>query len=466
MKGLNQQHRSNPHHGMTTFLIIWFGQAVSMLGTGMTRFALLIWAYRQTGQATTLALLGFFSFAVFVIVSPIAGVWADRWDRRRVMLLADGGAGLITFGFLLLFLSGDLHIWHLYLGEALTGFFEAFQNPAYNASMSVLVRRDQLGRANGLRSLSYETTNILAPVLGGLLLAPLDLDGIMIIDLSTFGAAALTLLIVRIPRPVVSAEGVEADAARGWRAITFGARYIARRPGLLGLTLIFAQIHLLAALTYFGILAPMVLARSGGDELALSGVQAAMGIGGVVGGLIMTIWGGPRRRIHGVLAFCAASFLFGDLLFAAGRTPTAWIAAGFTAAFFIPFIGSSNRAIWQAKVPQDVQGRVLGAAFALQQITRPVGYLLAGPLADRVFEPALMPGGALSGSFGWLVGTGSGAGMGLMFVGTAILGSTSCLAGCLWPALRYVESDLPDADVPVSVERVISGDLLPDPAAD
>ncbi|MBN1564382.1 MAG: MFS transporter [Anaerolineae bacterium] len=456
---------------MTTFLIIWFGQAVSMLGTGLTRFALLIWAYRQTGQATTLALLGFFSFAVFVIVSPLAGVWADRWDRRRVMLLADAGAGAITLGFLLLFLSGELHIWHLYLGEALTGFCEAFQRPAYNASMSVLVSREQLGRANGLRSLSYETTNILSPVLGGLLLVPLGLAGIMVIDLITFGAAVITLLIVWIPRPVRSAEGQAADAAQGWRALTFGMRYIAQRPGLLGLTLIFAQIHLLAALTYFGILAPMVLARGGNDELALSGVQAAMGVGGVVGGLIMTIWGGPRKRIHGVLAFCAASFLFGDLLFAVGRNATAWIAAGFTAAVFIPFIGSSNTAIWQAKVPQDVQGRVLGAAFALQQMTRPVGYLLAGPLADRIFEPALMPGGALSGSLGWLVGTGAGAGMGLMFLGTATLGFVSCMSGYLWPALRNVESDLPDADVvEVAViggdERVIGGDLLPELAAD
>lgn len=223
-------------------------------------------------------------------------------------------------------------------------------------------------------------------------------------------------------------------------------RYIVRRPGLLGLNAIFMLIFLFASLTYFSTLAPMVLARSGGDELVLAGVQAALGVGGIAGGIVLAIWGGPRRKLHGILAFCAASFLCGDLVFALGRTPAAWFAAAFIASFFLPFVTSAHRALWQAKVPHDIQGRVLGTAFAMQQLTRPLGYLLGGPLADHVFEPVMMPGGALSGVFGGLTGTGPGAGIGLMFLGTALLGTASCLSGYLWRAVRRVEDDLPDAD--------------------
>jgi DHA3 family macrolide efflux protein-like MFS transporter len=440
--------------GMQTFVIIWFGQAVSLLGTAMTRFALPIWAYQQTGKATTLALLGFFSFIVYVPLGPLAGVWADRWDRRRVMIVADSGAALVTVGLLALYAAGHLHIWHLYAGEVLSGMFEAFQTPAYSASMSVLVPRGQLGRANGLRSLSYETTNILAPVGAGLLLVTIGLGGIMLIDIVTCSAAVSSLFVIRIPRPAISSEG-RAAAGSGWRQeMTFGVRYIRERPGLISLAVVHSLILLYASMTYYGLMPAMILARTGGDELAVSSVQSMLGIGGIIGGIMLTVWGGPRRKIHGQLAFCAASFLMGDLWFAMGRTPFAWTLAGFAAAFWIPFIGSANTSIWQSKVPHDVQGKVLGAAFALQQATRPVGYLLAGPLADHFFEPGMVSGGALSGIFGGLTGTGPGAGIAVMFLFTAVMGTVTCLGGYLVPALRNVETDLPD------VEHAPLGDVV------
>ncbi len=439
------------HRGTHIFMIIWTGQALSTLGTAMTRFALLIWAYDQTGRATTLALLGFFSFIVYVVVGPAAGVLVDRWDRRRVMLAADLSAGLITLSFLALYSTGELRIWHLYAGEALTGFFEAFQHPAYNASMSVLVPRAQLSRFNGLRSLSWDATNILAPVLAGLMLHGIGLGSVMLVDLGTLGAAVISLLSVQIPRPCASREGSQARELGLRRELAFGTQYILQRPGLLGLTVIYMLIFLYAGITYFGVLPAMILARSGGRELVLSSVQSALGVGGIVGGVVVTIWDGPKRKIHGVLAFCAASFLLGDTLFAAGRTPPAWIAAAFASAFFIPFMTSAQRAIWQSKVPPDIQGRVLAAAFAWGQVTRPLGYLLAGPLADRVFEPAMMPGGTLDSIFGGLVGVGPGAGMGLMFLLTAALGCASCLGAYLFAPLRRIDTDLPDYDaVPAS----------------
>jgi len=283
-------------------------------------------------------------------------------------------------------------------------------------------------------------------VLAGLMLHSAGLRSVMLVDLGTLCAAVVTLLVVRIPRPAETSTGSQARALGLRHELAFGTRYILQRPGLLGLTVIYMLIFLYAGITYFGVLPAMILARSGGRELVLSSVQSALGVGGVVGGIVVTIWGGPKRKIHGVLASCAASFLAGDLLFAAGRTPEAWIAAAFATAFFIPFMTSAQRSLWQSKVPLDIQGRVLAAAFAWGQVTRPLGYLLAGPLADQVFEPAMQSGGALTGIFGGLVGTGPGAGMGLMFFFTAMLGSASCLGAYLFAPLRTIDTTLPDYD--------------------
>jgi MFS family permease len=437
--------------GMQIFTLVWFGQLVSMLGTAMTRFALLIWAYQQTGDATTLALLGFFSYILFLAFSPIAGVLVDRWDRRWVMILTDGGAGIMTLLMLILYSTGHLQIWHLYLLEALTGAFEAFQRPAYSAASSVLVPKERYARINGMRSLSEGVSQVFAPFFAGLVLRLVDINGVMVIDLATFLVAMVTLLIVRFPRPEVSADGA---AARGnvRHEMAYGFRYIFQRPGLLGLLLIFTGVNLFAALTYYGVMPAMILARSDGDELALATVQSGLGIAAIIGGLVVSTIGLPKKRIHAALGFTAISFMFGDFLFAVGRTIPAWLVAALVAAFFIPLLVSGERAIWQSKVAPDVQGRVFAARDMLRTAMAPLGYLLAGPLADRVLEPAMAVGGSLADKFGWLVGTGPGAGMALMFVGTATLGTIISASGYLFRPIREIEAELPDYDMLSDIE--------------
>lgn len=366
------------------------------------------------------------------------------------MFFADTASATMTFSLLLLYLNGSLDIWHLYIAEALTGAFDAFQVPAYTASVTTLVPKSQYARASGLRSLAFTTSQVVAPPLAGLVLAAFQLPGVLLLDLLTFGVALATLALVRIPRPVRSEEGARVNEQSFWGQIKFGFNYIWARPGLAYLLVVFMAINFAAALTYFGVMNAMVLARTPGTDaqkaLALAGVQSALGVAGVLGGLAISAWGGPKRKIHGILAYGAVSFLFGDFLMGVGRTPMAWMAAAVVSAIFIPFIVSCDRAIWQAKVAPDVQGRVFGVQAMFRQMMLPIGYLMAGPLADRVFGPAMMPGGAWADTFGGLVGTGEGAGMGLMFVGTALLGAVFCLSGYLIPAVRRVEIDLPDHD--------------------
>jgi len=448
MAGSNTRQRSS---GMGTFVFIWIGQAVSMLGTGMTQFALTIWAYQLTGSATALALVGFFSYAPVVLVSPLAGALVDRWNRKLVMMLSDLAAGLSTIAVFILYSTGRLEIWHLYVTGAFAAVFGAFQFPAFSAAMSLMVPKEQYTRANGLVSLAESATMIVAPVLAGILLTVIGISGILVIDMVTFVFAVLCVAVVFIPQPEVSETGREAQGNL-WRESIYGFQYIWRRKSLLGIQLTFTISNFFFTIGMV-LIAPMVLARTGNNELALGTVQSFLGVGGVVGAVLLSAWGGPKRRIHGVLAGFILSSLLGQSLMGIGQSVPVWSLAAFCSMFFLPFINGSNQSIWQSKVAPDVQGRVFATRRLIGQISGPLGMLIGGPLADRVFEPAMSAGGSLATVFGPLVGTGTGAGMALILVFTGILGAIGGVIGYLVPAIRNAESIMPDHDAAAMAER-------------
>jgi DHA3 family macrolide efflux protein-like MFS transporter len=433
----------NQPTGLRSFVAVWFGQVISLLGSAMTWFALMIWAYDSTGRATPLALLGAFSFGATILFSPIAGALVDRWNRKLVMLLSDTTAGLATLVVLVLYLTGTLQIWHLYVIGLLAGIFQAFQYPAYAAAVTLMVPKAHYARASAMLELAWSASSVLAPLLAGLLLGRIGIEGIMALDLLTFLFAIGTLLIVAVPQPARSSAASEAKGTI-WKESGYGFRYIWKRPSLFGFMVLFAVGNLVdyAGFTLF---APMVLARTGGNELILGSVQSVGAIGGVVGGALLTMWGGSKRRIHGVLTGWALSSL-GILLMGVGRGLPIWLVASFAYAFFEPFVNGSSQAIWQVKVAPDVQGRVFATQFLLSQITMPIAMLLVGPLADHIFEPAMMPGGSLADAFGWLVGLGPGAGMALLCVFAGLLATIIPLLGYTVPLVRDVEVLLPDHD--------------------
>lgn len=433
--------------GLPAFTVVWAGQMVSMLGTGMTRFAITIWAWEVTGEATTLALVGFFSFGPAILMSPIAGALVDRWNRKLVMMLSDLAAGLSAIALLLLFVSGNLQVWHLYVAGAFAGAFEAFQFPAYSAAVSTMLPKSQYGRANGMLQLIEPTSLIASPLLAGLLLPAIHLNGILALDIATFLVAIGSLLVIGISRPAATDAGRQGKGNL-WQESIYGFHYIFQRPSLLGLQLVFFAGNFLSAIVL--VLVPaMILARTGNNELILASVQSALGVGGIVGGLVLSLWGGPQRRIHSLLISWILAGLLGELAMGLGQTLTVWVFAHFATGFFIPFINGSNQAIWQAKVAPDVQGRVFATRRLIAQITFPLSMLLAGPLADHLFEPAMQPQGQLAPVFGGLVGSGPGAGMGLMFVICGLLIALVGAAGYTISPVRNVEDILPDHDAPV-----------------
>ena len=431
--------------GMGTFTAIWAGQLLSLLGTGMTQFAMTIWAWQKTGQATALALAGVCAFAPVVLVSPLAGAIVDRTSRKLLMILSDLAAGLGTLTILLLYLAGALEIWHLYAVLVFIGTFGAFQFPAYSATISVLVDKSQYARASGMMSLAGSISGVFSPVAAGILLGPIGIAGILGADLATMATAIVILLLARIPQPARSAEGAKARSSL-FREAGFGFRYIAARRGLLGLLGMFFLFNVMSGFG-FTVLAPMVLARTGDNAMLLGSVQSAAGIGGVVGGVLLSLWGGPKRRVHGVLIGCALGGLVGLVGVGVGRSLPVWAGAMFAMAMIFPTVNASSQTIWQSKVPPDLQGRVFSVRLMLAQVGTPLAMLLAGPLADRVFEPGMRAGGALAKTFGPLVGTGPGAGMGLMLVFGGLLAAAAALVGYAYRPLRVVESALPDHDV-------------------
>ncbi len=431
--------------GFRAFTLIWLGQLVSLIGTGMTRFALTIWAYNETGSVTVLSMVAFFSFAPTILLSPVAGALVDRWNRKLVMAISDLAAGMSTVGLLLLFASGNLQIWHLYVAGAWASTFEAFQFPAFSAAITMIVPKKAFARASAMLSLAQSASGIIAPVAAGFMLSVTTMNTILQIDIATFSFAVLMIVIVYIPTPRRSVDGAAAQGSL-WQESIFGFKYIFSRSGLLGMQMVFFFVNLFSMATIV-LMPPLILAVTDSDEAVLSIVQAAAGVGGVLGGVWLSAWGGPKRKVHGVFIGMILAGLFGQTLLGLGQSLVVWVIGSFFFMFFVPLINSSNQAIWQIKVPADVQGKVFGVRRLIAQITGPVAMILCGPLADRVFEPAMQPDGALAPVFGGLVGTGTGAGISLMFVFLGIMVAIVGLSAYAFPFIREIEVILPDIEV-------------------
>jgi MFS transporter, DHA3 family, macrolide efflux protein len=421
---------------ISVFITIWFGQVISLVGSGLTSFALGVWVFERTGSPTQFALIGLFAVLPKVVLSPIAGAIVDRWDRRKVMILADAGAGLSTLFVALMLFSHQLELWHIYLSAALSSSFGAFQWPAYMATVGQLVPAEQLGRANGLNQFGRAAAEIFSPLIAGVLVLRIQLEGVILIDVVTFLLAMVTLFIARFPG--LDTSPVSDKLATFKRDLTFGWRYIVRREGLLNLLIFQTLVNFIWGMVG-ALIVPMILGFTSSDKLGA--IITIAGVGMLTGSLLMTAWGGPKQRIKGVLYF---ELLSGFCFMLMGFRPEFWLVAlgAFGAHVTIAIVFGSNQAIWQSKVEAENQGRVFATQQMFASLAAPLAYLLAGSLAENIFEPWMSSGAALSSKLQIVIGSEAGRGIGLMFILMGMSKVGVSFWGFLNPSIRNVEYDL------------------------
>lgn len=427
-----------PDRKTTVFVAVWFTGLLSVTGTVMNGFALGVWVYQTTGSATQYAAIVTVLYVPQVLITAVTGMLADRYSRRRLMLMANVGAVTVSGGLGLTILGGGLTTAVVYLATLLFSVCSAVQYPAYAASVPLLVPAKQLGRANGMVQLSNASSRTLAPAIAATLLPVVGILGITLIDLVTFALMVVVLAVVRIPQPPVvqrTAVGIRSvvrDIGAGWT-------YILADPGLTRLLAYFAVANVAGAFL-LALLPPLVLAF--GSPADLGFVQSTSGVGLLIGAVVMIVWGGPKRRVPVVL-LSGIVFGLGIVVMGLGASVPLIAAGGFVFAVLQPVINASNAALWQTKVPHAMQGRALGTLRMVAFASVPVSAILAGTLADRVFQPLLRHGGALAGNVGAVIGTGPGRGTALLLIIVGLLPVVAGLAAFLSRTVRNVEGERP-----------------------
>jgi MFS family permease len=354
------------------------------------------------------------------------------------MAISDGGQAIGTVLLMLSFLSGDFHIWHLYLVTALQSLFGAFQGPAFSASITMLVPDDKRDMANSLTQISQPAAGIVAPAVAGFMFALFGVVGTLAIDLVTFFFAFVVILMVQIPRPRKSQDAAEHDRSM-LADMTTGIRYLWKLRPLFWSVMFVALLNFLVS--GVGVLfTPYVLARTG-SEAQLGILLSLMNVGMLAGGIVMTVWGGTRPRIHtamvGAIALCVLLMLVGM-----SQTFTALAITMTLVLFPNMFTNAAFSSIMQSKIAPDMQGRVFATLQQVATLLIPIAYLIVGPLADNVFEPAINTDAWAT--FAPFFGTEAGAGMGLQMFIYGALALLASVAMYATPSIRRMEATVPD----------------------
>ena len=450
--------------GSGPFLLVWSSQTVSLVGSSAVRFAFIVDVWSSGQRATAVTLLSLCSLLPQALLSPLAGAIVDRISKRAALQISDAG-GLLAVGVLALFhYAGGLHSWQIYPATFVLGACAAFQFPALSSAIPLLVRKDQFGRANGLLAGAKSTAGICGPALGGIMIALTGIGPLLLLDVASYALALAGSRVVRLNGDRVPARGSAAPRRRITAEAAQGLRFLWCRPSQRALTMNFCVVNLVMVFG-FALIAPMVLLKSGDD--ALAAVNSAIGVGGVCGGLLMAVWGGPRNRGRGMMLGVVGMCLSALVAMSLADGVVGWCAAVLVGALLMTVVNASMQAIVQSKVPQEWQGRVFGAVMFLSQISVPLATAASGPLADGVFEPEARHGAGLFTVLGPLLGRSPGSGMAGMLFLAGVAGTGVALWGLAARAIRDIDQLLPDigTDAPDDTDGTEAPDDMDEPAA-
>ena len=404
---------------MRSYLLLWFTQLISGLGSAMTGYALVIWSYTQAGSALRTALLMVCSYAPYVICSIFAGALSDRWDKKRTMLSCDAVAALSTLTVFFLLKIGKLHIWHLYIVNAVSGLMNTVQQPASEVATTALLPRRFYQKVGGLRYLSSSLSSILTPVITTAVMGLWGIDVVIAIDLVSFVMASGVLLLF-IPIPKI--EG-EKETETVLKSAAEGIGWLRLNPGIFHLMLFLAAINLVASM-YNAAFPAMMLSKT--SETAMGMVNSVIGIALLAGSILASILKTPKSRVKAIWCCLMLSMCTENFFLAFGNSLWLWCFGAALGWVAIPWMNANLDAINRLHIPVQMQGRVFAARNSFQFFTIPLGYFLGGLLVDRVFEPIM----AAQGSESVLVrlfGSGKGSGASFLFAVLWLAGVGVCL---------------------------------------
>ena len=423
--------------GLKDFFLLWSSQTLSTLGSSMTSFALIVWAYKQQGTAMSVALLAFCTYLPSILFCFVAGTLVDKWNKKAVMLICDSVAALCTLIVFSLLVSGHLRVWHLYIVNTVIGFMNSFQFPASSVTVSMITPKEQYTRVGGMQAFSQSLVTLLTPAIATAVLSFGGLRIVLLMDLGAFlFAFSILLFAIRVPH-IAPKEEQEKTPLR--KQLSEGIGFLLQDKPLLGLILFFTAVNLLASMGGNGIMPVMILARTGGNETTLGMVSSGIGIGTLIGSVIVTLVKPPKHRTRVIFLSTAISFLLCDVGWSLGKSAPFWVAAAVLGNIPLPFLNANLNTIMRTKVPMEMQGRVFSAQSTLQCFTIPVGYLMGGFLSDYLFEPFMAGTSTLRGRLIVLVGSGIGSGMAVLFLLTGVAGVTISLLSAVSKKYRSLD---------------------------
>ena len=415
----------------SNFILLWATQTLSRLGSSLTPFALILWAYGKTGSALSTALLTVSSYVPYILLSLPVGTLTDRMNKKHLMLLSDTAAALCTLTILFVWLSGNLELWHLYLVNAITGTAQTFQQPASEVATTLVTPEDKYQKAGSLNALAYSVINMASPVIATTLYSVGGLTLVIIVDLSTFTVAFLSLLFfVRIPEMKKEKHKDSHIMMDLKEALSF----LRTNMGILQVILFLAAINFIASI-YNAALPAMILSFE--NESVLAAVQSTAGIAMIIGSAIAAMLPTPKSRVKMIILSLFISMSTENFMLAFFRNPIMWCVGAFLGWLCIPVMNTNLDALMRSQIPSSIQGRVYSARNMLQFFTIPLGYLAGGFLVDTVFEPFMVY--KSDTVLNLLFGTGKGSGAAFLFAVIGVMGVLVCVVFSKLKAMRNLE---------------------------
>lgn len=412
--------KKHPFYELKNFLILWSTQSISQLGSSMTAYALTLWLYEKTGSSLSTAALAICSYAPYVLMSIFAGALTDRLDKKKIMLCCDTFAAMCTVTILVLFRTGQLAVWHLYLLNAVSGLMNTVQQPASDVAMTMIIPQAHYQRTSGLQSLSRSLISILNPLIATALYSLAGLQLVIAIDLGSFAIAFWALLLfIRIPKTEAQQGESILSLAKG------GLSFLKRNPMILTLILFMAGVNLVAS-AFDATLPGYVLPNPKGGSRVLGIVTSCSGIAMILGSLLVSVLPKPKNRVRVIYLTMLFSLGTENFLLAFAREPWLWCVGQVIGWLLVPIMSANLDVILRTSIPLELQGRVYACRNTFQFFTIPIGLFLGGFAVDNIFEPLMAQ--CTAPVLNALFGSGKGSGAAMMMGVLGILGAGFCLA--------------------------------------